>query len=605
MPGKQTVRRVDLLSLVSSLPADLRDPTVETAVSSTSSRQPGGRAATSSSHSSSSRSPATTKEQQQQQQFDTGMQSPHAATSTMTNEELLLSLAALPLPASATAPGSPLFGAGEGDSGLVGAGAGAMGAGEGQGESGVVGALGGLGGGFASNEGEKGEDYSALFNDLLSSNGLSHLITDAPIPAFSPSGNTNGGFGLPPLPTTTTTTSSASVPTSAFAAAGAADPRARHYALDAQLGSPMYDYSGSGGDYGDYGDFDAAFSPASLTGGGSPFFASSSGEASPAWGGGDDWSGSPAANAMGSTNVSPALGELDLFGEYNSSTDSGLLGAGIVDGASSTGASYPPLPPHYAGQQLFSPVVPAHAVPVPTVPVPAVSLPGALTPVLSDNDDADVPPQLLPPPLPVLAAIKTEDADVDLPAAAEPDSLSSPSSPEPTTKALDDPSSDDDYVPSTSSAAPAAPKRSTRRASTNTKKRTTSSSASPAPGVLPGMKVALDAPVTQRAYAVESRTSAKPIPKSLQKKMDAARRRGEEVDEQSFVDEATRKRKANTLSARESRAKKARYVAEVERELEDLRGREREWEVEREGWRKRVGELEGELERERKRARRA
>ncbi|GAA5825987.1 hypothetical protein JCM11251_000078 [Rhodosporidiobolus azoricus] len=442
-----------------------------------------------------------------------------------------------------------------------------------------------------------GEDYSALFNDLLTSNGLSHLITDAPIPAFPSS-----GFGFSSLPSTTSTTTS--VPSSYEY-----DPRTRHYALDAQLGSPLLAY-------------DAA-SPLSYAG--SPAFPSSN-EASPAWGGGDDWSGSPAAAAFysncdsnASAGVSPALGELDLFGEYAGScaesggdhnmstkmTSHGFTAAPAgfdnVDGATSTGASYvhttmgvlPPLPSNYPA--LFSPVVPSPSALPPRL--------GTLTPVISDNDDADVSPQLLPPPLPALAASAAVTVKMEEDVLVE--STSSASSPEPvfvkpTTRkaATKDASSDDDYVPGTSSISTT--KRSPRRVSTT-------KAASPTPAPLPGVKVALSAPITKRSYAVESRTSAKPIPKSLQKKMDAARRRGEDVDEREYVDEASRKRKANTLSARESRAKKAQRVAELEELERRYEGEKGEWEDERRGLMERIGELEGELEaitREVKRVRR-
>ncbi|KPV74056.1 uncharacterized protein RHOBADRAFT_54621 [Rhodotorula graminis WP1] len=171
-------------------------------------------------------------------------------------------------------------------------------------------------------------------------------------------------------------------------------------------------------------------------------------------------------------------------------------------------------------------------------------------------------------------------------------------------------------APSTAGAVSRAASRSSTR---------TSTSASPAPGPGPGSssaapfdphapRVALDAPTRPRTYAVESRTSAKAVPvKLLSRSRKRALSRGAEaggergtgtgtgtggeaqVDEE-LVSEAERRRRANTLAARASRARKKdeleglrRRVGELKEENERLRvwgeGLERELEEVRGEWR--------------------
>ncbi|KWU41262.1 hypothetical protein RHOSPDRAFT_6649, partial [Rhodotorula sp. JG-1b] len=78
----------------------------------------------------------------------------------------------------------------------------------------------------------------------------------------------------------------------------------------------------------------------------------------------------------------------------------------------------------------------------------------------------------------------------------------------------------------------------------------------------------LSAPVQDRKYQVESRTSAKPIPKNLALRRAKKVARGESVSsEREAVDEASKRRMANTLAARESRKRKAEYLAGLEEQV--------------------------------------
>lgn len=127
------------------------------------------------------------------------------------------------------------------------------------------------------------------------------------------------------------------------------------------------------------------------------------------------------------------------------------------------------------------------------------------------------------------------------------------------------------------------------------------------PPVLP-----LDAPIQPRKYQIDSRTSLKPIPKAISKRYpplnvatpttvtDENEGGTGGMSKDELVDEANRRRRMNTLSARESRKRKAEMVegitrenGELKREVRELRGRLGDLERENEGLRRRIEE-EGE-----------
>ncbi|GAA5934837.1 bZIP transcription factor [Sporobolomyces koalae] len=114
-----------------------------------------------------------------------------------------------------------------------------------------------------------------------------------------------------------------------------------------------------------------------------------------------------------------------------------------------------------------------------------------------------------------------------------------------------------------------------------------------APPVLP-----LDAPIQERKYRTVSRTSRKPIPQAVLRRHAKALESGE-VAPQDLVDEATKRRRLNTLAARESRKRKAEAIEDMAKENcrlhadnEQLRDRVGELEHENRGLRNRINELE-------------
>ncbi|BGP13394.1 hypothetical protein JCM10213v2_001313 [Rhodosporidiobolus nylandii] len=486
---------------------------------------------------------------------------PQAQHDTMT--------AALPaLPEHAPAPLSPLFGAGEEDFAVGGCGAGvdAM-----DGMDGLDGtewmlAAGALGGGANGPIDTSLADY-ALLNDILTSQGLS-AVSPPPPAASAPYGG------------------------STFT-----HPQQRALSFDAQLGSPLFDCDDDGGED---DTFSLAGSPAldyDNTGGAwdaSPAWHDASAQASPVW---SDVAVSPqmlatagdfGVGAGGETGQSPLMERLDLFSSFG--YDVGGTGAGAefqqhahhpqqpqyeANGAHSTSASrFPPLP-----ELVYSPVI------APTA-----------SPALNDGDvspialSAALPLPLLPPlPAPLPAPVAAPSAD--------PPSASTSSATSPSTPPLDADSggdSDGEYVPPRSLSP--GPASRPRRSTTTTSRKSSTSAASPPPG----LKVALDAPVTSRTYKITSRTSAKPITQAMRRKMAAAAARGEVITEAEAVDEVARKRAANTLSARQSRAKKAQHLAELERVKEEYERERERWNGEKRRLEEEVERLRGEVKRVRR-----
>ncbi|POY76408.1 hypothetical protein BMF94_0606 [Rhodotorula taiwanensis] len=208
------------------------------------------------------------------------------------------------------------------------------------------------------------------------------------------------------------------------------------------------------------------------------------------------------------------------------------------------------------------------------------------SPVISPTELADheiSPPTMLPPPLPLIsstlaATVPRVQADFAAPRPAvqkevenEPEMIA-PATPPAEADDFDD---DPDFDPSAAT-------RSTR-SSTGARRRTTRGvtrgvSSSPAPAT--SLRITdPSAPVQDRKYQIESRTSAKPIPKNLAARRAKKLARGESVPSESeAVSEAAKRRQANTLAARESRKRKADYLAGLEErvvvqaeELEELR----------------------------------
>jgi len=110
----------------------------------------------------------------------------------------------------------------------------------------------------------------------------------------------------------------------------------------------------------------------------------------------------------------------------------------------------------------------------------------------------------------------------------------------------------------------------------------------------------LDAPIQPRKYQITSRTSLKPIPKTLLRQNEQSLKNGT-VSLQSLELEAEMRRKMNTLNARESRKRKLLAKEEKERQLgrlieenDFLKTRVGELEFENEGLRSLVAVLEGE-----------
>ncbi|GAA5825579.1 hypothetical protein JCM5353_002346 [Sporobolomyces roseus] len=143
---------------------------------------------------------------------------------------------------------------------------------------------------------------------------------------------------------------------------------------------------------------------------------------------------------------------------------------------------------------------------------------------------------------------------------------------------------DTEWIPSHANVPPP-PTRSTCRRTSFSPPPLLNTRKSTAPPVLP-----LDAPIQTRHYQVSSRTSRKPIPKALQRANEKAiQQRGKGFSEEYLESEADRRRRLNTLSARESRKRKTEAIEQQARENVELK-------EENEGLRERVGQLEKENE---------
>ncbi|GAA5860160.1 hypothetical protein JCM8547_009208 [Rhodosporidiobolus lusitaniae] len=441
-----------------------------------------------------------------------------------------------------------------------------------------------------------------LLNELLTSHGQ-EAIRVPPSSASTPS-----------FPTTTAALSDFMGAVPAPPPAPPANPHDRALQFDAQLGSPLFGSplldlepefehgNGNGKDF-SYAAPSAADlyqfqqSPAffdNVDGGSpfldSPYYAPGSVDASPCFSDvgvvspqqlelGLNFGGGAGGGGSG-LGMSPAMEGLSLFGSlgvgsgsnFSSHDENGAVSSGAFENAHQL-----PHHPHQPDDRiLFSPVVSPRLVPTPSPQL----------------NDVDVSPHMLPAPLTKLPALPPAP-----PTALE--EASTLSADEDVAVIEEEDKDDADFVPGPPSRSSAAgPTRSSSRRTTSPSfRKNPSSSPAPAPPLAAGLKVALDAPITSRTYSVDSRTAAKRIPVNVRKQMDAARRRGEVVDEEEFVRLADEKRRKNTMSARESRAKKAAYVGELEERCQGL-------EREREGWRgekrKLVEEVEG-LRREVKR----
>lgn len=118
---------------------------------------------------------------------------------------------------------------------------------------------------------------------------------------------------------------------------------------------------------------------------------------------------------------------------------------------------------------------------------------------------------------------------------------------------------------------------------TSTRHSSLSTSSTRGPAVLP-----LDAPIQPRKYSTESRTSRKPIPKGLLRRNELALEIGQ-VTRDELEDEANRRRRNNTLNARESRKRKALAIEQQAKENVELK-------EENEALKQRVDVLEAENE---------
>ncbi|BGP72841.1 hypothetical protein NBRC10513v2_006242 [Rhodotorula toruloides] len=267
---------------------------------------------------------------------------------------------------------------------------------------------------------------------------------------------------------------------------------------------------------------------------------------SPAW--------SDASPQLFEGNASPELGLLDLS----------FANASLFGGAGSSSVAPPVANPP---TPVYSPVIPA-----------------------TQLEDIQVsPPTMLPPPL----ASAPTSTPLVLPALPAPIAAEE-STPE--DAEVEDDSHDGDYNPRSSSAGPTrtVPRRSTT--STYATRDRTRKATSPLPTKLPGVgvqRIALDAPIQKRKYTVDSRTSEKKVPKSLQRRIERARKRGEEVPtEEEAAAEAARRREQNTRAARESRAKKAQAFEDLKARVGELEEALEERDEEIRELKRRLGECE-------------
>ncbi|GEM12475.1 transcription factor [Rhodotorula toruloides] len=292
------------------------------------------------------------------------------------------------------------------------------------------------------------------------------------------------------------------------------EPQARAFQLDASLQSPLFDASPRGGG----GELDAFNFVA-------PDF-------SPAW--------SDVSPQLCEGSASPEVGMLDLS-FANASLFGGAGSSSVAPPVANQQAVLPPPSP------VYSPVIPATQLGDIQIS-PSTMLPPALA-------SAPTPTPLILPALP--APVPAEDS---------------------TPEEAEDDARDADYNPRSSSAGPTrtTPRRTTTSTYLTRDRVRKATSPSPLPAKVPGVgvqRLALDAPIQKRKYTVDSRTSEKKVPKSLQRRIERARKRGEEVPtEEEAAAEAARRREQNTRAARESRAKKAQAFEDLKMRVGELEG---------------------------------
>ncbi|TKA52260.1 hypothetical protein B0A53_04683 [Rhodotorula sp. CCFEE 5036] len=386
-------------------------------------------------------------------------------------------------------------------------------------------------------------DYFAHYGALGPDNHVSqlegYLIPSDSAATIKAAGHAEPNSAPPLIPfgtASSATSSSASTPS--LPAGYYAQPQARALAFDQELASPLFD----GDDY--YSPYLNDVLPAVLPGSnGAP----------------TSWDVHQHHNSGVMNEWSPVLSDVSP-----AMTVSGDFG---VDSSASPS---PYVQDHLA---LFGDL----SVTGPTTgPRQAIAAAPIYSPVISPTEMADLdisPSAMLPPPLPLISSV------LPGPGADKPSAEAVSRAPEPPITVevvapatppaeVDDDYADPDFVPS----APARPTRSAarrRRSSSSTSRPVMRTSASPAPtGTGPLRITDLSAPVQDRTYQVESRTSAKPIPKNLALRRAKKLARGESVSsEREAVDEASKRRMANTLAARESRKRKAEYLTGLEEQV--------------------------------------
>ena len=390
----------------------------------------------------------------------------------------------------------------------------------------------------------------------------------------------------------------------------------RHAAFDAALGSPLLDYDDDGGLSPQYSP-DDAYAPSAWDG--SPAMT----DVDPVWGARDEGEGEGGAAAR---DEEEARG-LRLFGQL--SVEPSEMEAMVqADRQQQQATRAAPV----AYSPVLAPTQVAHRPVSPCAPLPPrASLP-PLPPIAEVKDQAVLafappappPPSSSAPPIAAGAeptarstrsrrstststsmsssAAPTEPAPTFAPAPpafAPPAPTPVRTRPRRTSRA---PAYNAAFVPSASPPRPAAAATTTASTAASPSPTPTEGSSAPAPYDPSAQRVALDAPTRARTYAVESRTSLKAVPVKLLRSRKRARSRsgtadgagdggegegeaaaGEMQVDDELIDEADRRRRANTLAARVSRQKKKdeldglrRRVGELEEENAQLKVRNEE-----------------------------
>lgn len=246
------------------------------------------------------------------------------------------------------------------------------------------------------------------------------------------------------------------------------------------------------------------------------------------------------------------------------------------DGLSGSPSPHSPVYTSLFGDATFTP---AHEAPSVYSPDAAAAAP-VFSPVIGPTEMPELemsPSAMLPPPLPPLPPLsevrntsETRASSVASSVASEDGADKAIVTPATPPAEVDDLATDPDFDP-------ASRRRSRRAASqrpvtrTSTARRVSASPSSSSPSLTGAGQLRvtdLDAPVQDRKYLIESRTSAKAIPKNLALRRAKKVARGESVSsEREAVDEAAKRRQANTLAARESRKRKAEYLSGLEEQV--------------------------------------